>query len=287
MGPHYHPSLEVMFSAEGNSEVLFFDENKSETHHIILTPHTFVIIKPNAIHQLMIPVGTNPRIANIEISLTSEIPDNNKCFSINLDVFQKQCENLTNFINGNTPFIIVLDDGSFYSVFKQYLSSVTIDKHYSESPLETYLSKYQVIVQLSKIIKDNLNKASYGAKYINKAITFIYENFDKKITSEDIAEASGVNKFYLQKLFKRSLNISIIDYLNEFRIKHCVKLLGSSDIPLSKLHEFVGFSSRQALLFNFKKYMGVSPFVFKKNIKEKVVNIDPDKEYRTKVIEIR
>ena len=51
-----------------------------------------------------------------------------------------------------------------------------------------------------------------------KIIKYIDENFNNKITIEDLENTFFYNRFYIMKLFKKEMKLTIIDYINSLRI---------------------------------------------------------------------
>ena len=73
------------------------------------------------------------------------------------------------------------------------------------------------------------------------------------------AEQAGISSSYLSRLFRQSLNVSFVDYLNGLRVAAAQELLVSSDRKVKDIAYMTGFNSTQSFFRIFKKFTGMSP----------------------------
>ena len=64
-------------------------------------------------------------------------------------------------------------------------------------------------------------------------IDFINKNINDKITIDDLTYEFNYNRYYLMKLFKKELNISIISYINYKRIYNSLSSLRDDKLVLN------------------------------------------------------
>lgn len=82
-----------------------------------------------------------------------------------------------------------------------------------------------------------------------------------------IAENVGISASYLSTLFKSSLQISIVDYINSFRIEKAKSLLKETSLPIVKIIEQVGYSNNVTFSRNFKRHVGCIPSEYRDSSK--------------------
>ena len=99
---------------------------------------------------------------------------------------------------------------------------------------------------------------------LRPAIEYIGENFCKKIYVESLSDMINVSPDYFTKMFKDSIGTTPIDYINALRINRALKLLFSTDIPVSEVAEATGFSNPNYFNKTFKQYMDTSPLSYRK-----------------------
>lgn len=101
-------------------------------------------------------------------------------------------------------------------------------------------------------------------KYIEQAISFIKFNYNRDISSIDIANNLKLERTYFSKLFKKELNISPLNYLNNYRMKTASRLLLTSDLNIENIAYSVGIKDQFYFSRLFKKYFKVSPNKYKR-----------------------
>jgi len=99
---------------------------------------------------------------------------------------------------------------------------------------------------------------------VDKIIKYICKHYTEELTLTSIAEQFYISPFYLSKIFKRSTNLSIVEYINSLRIRQAKELLETSSIKIAEIAEIVGFSSSSHFSRTFKLVTGLSPQQYKK-----------------------
>lgn len=98
---------------------------------------------------------------------------------------------------------------------------------------------------------------------IKKAIHYINQNYMKKITLEEVANAVHVSPNYFSKIFKEETGINFAIYLNQVRVEGAKKLLIADDASLVDVAYLAGFEDQSYFSRVFKKYTGISPKRYK------------------------
>ena len=93
---------------------------------------------------------------------------------------------------------------------------------------------------------------------MKNALTYIEENYTKKLTLCEVAEKPYVSQWHLSKLFNRHTGQSFSDILNHVRIEHAKELLKDPSLRIGDISEQVGFLDLAHFSRVFKKQEGVS-----------------------------
>lgn len=104
----------------------------------------------------------------------------------------------------------------------------------------------------------------YSNKLICDILFYIDKNINNKINIQDIADIFFFNRFYIMKLFKKELGISINNYINLKRILNSLSGLKNTDDSYLTIALNNGFNSLEYFSETFKLIIGVSPRVYKK-----------------------
>ncbi len=102
------------------------------------------------------------------------------------------------------------------------------------------------------------------SEHVLRAQQFIRKEYIRDISVSDIAESVGISEGHLRRLFKQEMNMSVVDYLTEYRIRQAKRLLNDRRVPASDVWKETGFSSAQYFSFVFKKKEGISPREYQK-----------------------
>ena len=102
------------------------------------------------------------------------------------------------------------------------------------------------------------------AKKLDLVIDYIHKNYMKEINNEKIAEIVNYHPNYLNRVFLAAHGITIHKYITNYRITVAEQLLIATDLPISKIAESVGFSSRVPFTLIFKNINGIKPSEYRK-----------------------
>lgn len=97
-------------------------------------------------------------------------------------------------------------------------------------------------------------------------LDYLNNEYHQKIGSKDIQLRFEANYAYLNRIFHRMTGHTIIDYLNLVRIKKAAELIESTGINFSEIGYLVGINDPYYFSKIFKKYTGVSPMQYRKNV---------------------
>ena len=112
---------------------------------------------------------------------------------------------------------------------------------------------------LKNIIAENsMGRADNAEILIKKAVQYINDHCNKKISLEDISGYVGISKYYFSVLFKKEKDITFSSYLNSVRIDKAKQLLKNPQTTINDVVDEVGFNDAQYFSKTFKKYVGMT-----------------------------
>lgn len=244
---HSHKSCEIMYVDKGSCRVYVGEE---EYH---LEKGNFVLIEGGLEHRLWIPKGTLCSLLNLEWCNLRE-----KSFIDLRDPFS-QSNHFVSLVRDKKRVIIGEDIQNLGFALKDLISNLQKDQRNRE--YLTSLLFYRMILELSWNLYDD-HKVT-GAHYLKKACIFIEEHLTEEISIPMIAAAAGINKSYLQALFKKDKKVSMNQYINEQRLKKAIYLLINSSLSITDIAFHAGYNSRQHFGNTFEKNIGMSPRAYR------------------------
>ena len=103
----------------------------------------------------------------------------------------------------------------------------------------------------------------YSNNLICKILIYIDENIKNKITIEDLENKFFYNRYYIMKLFKKEIGLTIIEYINSIRIYKSILLIKNDDTNFINIAFESGFYSLEYFSETFKKITNLNPKKFK------------------------
>lgn len=97
-------------------------------------------------------------------------------------------------------------------------------------------------------------------------IAYLEENVSAPLTLSDICAKFYMGKSHLCKLFEEHVGDSPIDYFAKLKIKEAKRLLRMEDSTVSRISDYLGYSSIHNFSRAFKRATGISPREYKKKI---------------------
>ena len=139
-------------------------------------------------------------------------------------------------------------------------------RFYSDDPAEkmSALSKWFALTTLLSdyVLKrlDNAGSALPPSEhmYTLKVERFIRENYARKLTLDEISDNVELSVGHLQRVFRRAKGMSIVEYVNEYRVKAAAELMATQDLSLKDAALNVGISDPAYMSRLFKKVTGMS-----------------------------
>lgn len=98
---------------------------------------------------------------------------------------------------------------------------------------------------------------------IRKAQEFIEQNFQSKITVDQLATICALSRRNLERRFKKATANTVIEYIQRVKIEAAKISLESTRENVSEVMYKVGYSDIKAFRTTFKRYTGLSPVQYK------------------------
>ena len=101
-------------------------------------------------------------------------------------------------------------------------------------------------------MKNNIEK-------VIAAIDYIENHLSDKVDLEIVAEAVHYSKYYLHRIFTKTVGLTVHDYVKRRQLTEAAKLLVFSDKPIIEIAFIAGYESQQAFSDIFKLMYKKSP----------------------------
>lgn len=154
--------------------------------------------------------------------------------------------------------------------------AATLTKRYGyELTVKSYLCQLWLIL-LQQIVPQNVsttkqNTISLDESRVKEAILYIEAHYNEQITLDQLADSIHISKSECCRCFKRTLQITPIEYLMKYRIFKAVNMLQKNDPEIhsiSTLAFSVGFNNASYFNKVFRQFLNCTPSEYRNMIKK-------------------
>jgi signal transduction histidine kinase/ABC-type sugar transport system substrate-binding protein/AraC-like DNA-binding protein len=121
--------------------------------------------------------------------------------------------------------------------------------------------------ELAEALRRTLDRdeplAAHTSALVKRAIGFIQQHYDEPLSRQAIADAVGVSKDYLGRIFHQELGLSPWEYLIRYRVLRAKELLQTTSYSVAEIATRVGFDSATYFSHIFHREAGCSPRAFR------------------------
>lgn len=127
---------------------------------------------------------------------------------------------------------------------------------------------YEIILFFSEQFEMIMNSTGNPSRdtVLDDILYYIDHNYKTNIKLETIAPLFGYNSAYLGKIFTKTTGESFNSYVDHMRIEHSKELLTENKLKVYEVAEQVGYKNVDYFHKKFKKYVGMSPAEYRKNL---------------------
>ena len=126
----------------------------------------------------------------------------------------------------------------------------------------TMLQMNMVIDYTNRVSKiRNQKDSSLFLININK---YILDHLSDSIKSSDICKALYISKSLLFDKIKIETNMTLSNYILNYKINESKELLKTTNLNITSISYYLGFSSQSHYNHAFKKFTGISPIEYRK-----------------------
>lgn len=245
--PHHHVEYEIFWLNEGEAD--FYIE---DTCHIV-HKGDILFLEPDTVHYVTNREGSDYHYYAF-------------CFDISLiggkkDICRKTFERVRihRFINLSEELCNKIKK---YVEFKKQ-NSFACNFHIKSLIMEiiSYLLQTNQYALITPFEESN----DHSIFAIDVAIEYIKNHYPENISLDDILESVDYSKSHFCRLFKEKTGLSIIEYINKFRVeKACLDLIYTNK-NITEIATENGFNNIQYFSRTFKEFMNCTPKQYQKS----------------------
>lgn len=254
---HWHESIELLMVIKGNVNVTI------ESGTYTVREKEIEIINLEEAHRIY-----------------SENDNKVLVFHIDPNFFQKYYDDIKNmfFYTDTSDYDTQRDEK--YQILRKYLAIMMCEVVQKGDDYDEYIE--ETLIELLYHLINNFHYLTYEKEELrdndeqleryHRIAKYIYNNYNNKISLQDIAKKEFLSTHYLSHEIKNTMGLNFKDFVNLARVEEALKLLLDTDMTITEISAEVGFSHTRYFNKNFKKHYKLTPMQYRKKYK-----IDDDK----------
>ena len=158
-----------------------------------------------------------------------------------------------------------------YFIVTKLIEELSNDNLYSNDLSLCYLK--ELIIQMLRLDNSHFHskptthmQQTYENELLNDILLYIDNNIYEKISVSTLCEHFCISTSMLHSLFRKNMNNTAKNYINELKLSKSKELIRNSTHTLSEISEMLGFSSIHYFSKKFKSYFNISPTEYSKSI---------------------
>ena len=194
---------------------------------------------------------------------------------IHPDLFTKSCSAGSSYMSSRFSFetedYILLNRSEAWH--EEVLDTIVkVHEMFSDElpdPLLLMSASIGICAMIGKYLKQKKSETEDNRLQMNflQMTDYIHHHFSEKITVKDIAEKGMVCRTDCYTLFHRYLKQTPAEYLNMYRLTKAKELLRDTNLSISAISSFCGFTTPSYFTGTFRKDTGVTPKEYRRNVK--------------------
>jgi signal transduction histidine kinase/AraC-like DNA-binding protein len=128
-------------------------------------------------------------------------------------------------------------------------------------------STEETLSRIEAALTHSSTLGSEAQRVVRRAIVYLHEHYMEPISLGDAAQHVSMSKEYLARCFRQEMGITLVTYLNRYRINQARMLLEKGDCNLTEIALETGFSSSGYFSRVFRQEVGMSPTAYQRTVK--------------------
>ena len=244
--PHWYDALELVLMQKGK---LTYTTGESEVN---LKSGDLIVSDIDVVHATYCAQPNRAIVLQIPYDLLIKVIPNLGELSFKTPTDKVILERLNNILQKMQQCIDEPYEGSFIKV-KEYLYELIF----------VLYTKCSFSIMASVRQQQNKEKTK-----IKDALSFIRQNYTRLISLEELSELCMMQKNYFCRVFKQSMGITCLEYINEIRLSMIYQDLISTNDTLADILDRHGFTNFKLFSRMFKERFKMTAHAYRQNYKK-------------------
>lgn len=250
-GLHFHNYMEIGYCYHGHGEVVFAD-----TSHRY-QGETFTVLPANVTHTTNSDPGNICKWEFLFFDIEKFIAAEMKDCTLNTDEIRTLV----------TQRGIIGTKGEHRDLVALILSILDECRHPGPYHQELLKGKlYTLVIRLLVLYEEDAKVHIFirPNDYIRKSLEYIRQKYATDLRISDISDHCRLSESHFRRLFQRSTEMKVVDYINMVRIHKACEILEQEDVSIAEAGRRVGYQTPSSFNRNFRKLTRMTPMMWKR-----------------------
>lgn len=176
------------------------------------------------------------------------------------------CSQILKELNLTRPICIQPDDNSsLEKIYNKMFVSQKTDKVFGDYTCSGLIYEYLLAFH-QQVASKNSSKGTTKSELLMPVLNYIDDHFSENFSMSVLAELAHISPQHLCRIFRETMHMRPTEYLTYRRLGEAKNLLRHTDISIAEIGTQCGFPDPGYFSTVFKRYEGLSPAEYRKNI---------------------
>lgn len=121
----------------------------------------------------------------------------------------------------------------------------------------------EIIESNKEVIKKVTNNNTSANFIADQAASYMRQHYQENINYDRIEDELGYNPTYISRCMKKTYNITLLEYLKQYRMEKAKLLLINTNLSIANITEKVGYNNTSYFIKSFNQYEKLTPKKFR------------------------
>jgi AraC family transcriptional regulator, melibiose operon regulatory protein len=259
MEAHEHSTMEVISVIHGSSYMVI------NNRYIKISKGECLVIFPDVSHSFFLTSSESCRLINVHFN-PGRIAD-----FFHMDNLQEDFRFFYELKTNTMSFVKLVDNNDIRSLSERIIRETERKGEFLDVLQRLYFC--ELYVRLSQILSDTQKMLSRPVSaFLSKAMEYIRNFYNEKLTLEQVAESAGVSVRHLTRLFSEGLGMTVQDYTSMLRLKKAKELLETTKLDIPGIAQACGYGTSQYFTTCFGRSESITPKKYRELVRGRILN---------------
>jgi signal transduction histidine kinase/AraC-like DNA-binding protein/DNA-binding response OmpR family regulator len=134
------------------------------------------------------------------------------------------------------------------------------------------LTEDEIIAYFQRVFSGATELPPPTSALVKRVLVYIYQNYGRPLSRQEIARAVGVSESYLSHIFRHEMGLSPWEWLTRLRVERAKELLAQANLSITEVACRVGFEDPAYFSRVFRKSVGQTCQAYRKQAQQAVVS---------------